>query len=138
MDSAVSATDQLFARFELLRQAWPKKGWSWDHRLNCVASSLHADLTRDCEKALLSVFPEVYDHRTISKAPEHIQDLAEEIGGVRADQRIFTVTSNARLLPYGMWWPWGDEITISLRVGLTGYVGDSDHQRMQAEFQALS
>src|SRR5690606_12555227 len=97
MDSAVSATDQLFARFELLRQAWPKKGWSWDYRLNCVASSFHVDVTRDCEKALLSVFPEVYDHRTISKAPEHIQDLAEEIGGVRADQRIFTVTSNARL-----------------------------------------
>jgi hypothetical protein len=37
-----------------------------------------------------------------------------------------------------MWWPWGDEITISLRVGLSGYVGDSDNQRMQLEFQALS
>src|SRR5690606_25889204 len=105
---------------------------------NCVASSFHVDLTRDCERALMSVFTDEYTQRSITKAPEHIQELGEEIGGIRADQRIFTMASSARLVPYAMWWPWGDEITISLRVGLAGYVGDSDHQRMQIEFQAIS
>lgn len=138
MDSGGSATDQMFARLEQLRRAWPKKGWSWDYRFNCVASSFHVDLTRDCERALLSVFTDEYTQRNITKAPEHIQELGEEIGGIRADQRIFTMSSNARLVPYAMWWPWGDEITISLRVGLAGYVGESDHQRMQIEFQAIS
>jgi hypothetical protein len=138
MDPGGSATDQVFARLEQLRKVWPKKGWSWDYRFNCVASSFHVDLTRECERAILSVLPEEYSQRTISKAPEHIQDLGEEVGGVRSDQRIFTMTSTARLVPYAMWWPWGDEITISLRVGLAGYVGESDHQRMQVEFQAIS
>ena len=138
MESGGSATDQMFAKLEQLRQAWPKKGWSWDYRFNCVASSFHVDLTRDCEKALAQVFPEIYDQRTIARAPEHIQELSEEVGGVRSDQRIYTLSSNARLIPYAMWWPWGDEITISLRVGLAGYVGESDNQRMQMEFQAIS
>jgi hypothetical protein len=137
MDSAGSATDQMFAKLEHLRRLWPKKGWSWDYRFNCVASSFHVDLTRECEDAVLAVFPEVFDHRTISRAPEHLQDLSDSIGGVRADQRMFTMPTTGRLLPYAMWWPWGDEITISLRVGLAGYVGDSDHQRMQLEFQAI-
>lgn len=128
----------MFARLERLRQLWPKKGWSWDYRFNCVASSFHVDLTRDCEMAILEIFPDAYDQRNIAKSPDYIQDLSEEIGGVRADQRVFTMPSTARLIPYALWWPWGDEITISLRVGLTGYVGESDHQRMQMEFQAIS
>lgn len=128
----------MFARLQEFRKVWPKKGWSWDYRFNCVASSFHVDLTRDCEKAILSIFPEVYDHRSIGNAPDHLQELSESIGGVRSDQRVFTMKSSARLVPYAMWWPWGDEITISLRVGLSGYVGDSDHQRMQVEFQAIS
>lgn len=137
MDSG-SATDQLFARFEQLRRAWPKKGWSWDYRFNCVASSFHVDLTRDCENALATIFPDAFDHRTITQAPEHIQELSESIGGVRSDQRVYSMKTSGRLVPYALWWPWGDEITISLRVGLTGYVGDSDHQRMQVEFNAIS
>lgn len=128
----------MFARLAQFRQAWPKKGWSWDYRFNCVASSFHVDLTRDCERALLGSFPETFDHRTITRAPDYIQELSESIGGVRSDQRVFTMKSSSRLVPYAMWWPWGDEITISLRVGLAGYVGDSDNQRMQLEFQALS
>ncbi len=133
-----SSTDEMFGLLEKLRAVWPKKGWSWDYRFNCVASSFHVDLTEECEQALATVFSEMYDHRSIDRSPEHIAELAESVGGVRSDQRIYTLRSSARLVPYAMWWPWGDEITISLRVGLAGYVGDSDNQRMQVEFQAIS
>lgn len=128
----------MFAQLERLRQAWPKKGWSWDYRFNCVASSFHVDLTRDCEKALLSVLPEIFDQRSMERAPEHIVEMVEAVGGVRPDQRIYTLRSGGRLTPYAMWWPWGDEITISLRVGLAGYVGEADNQRMQIDFNAIS
>ena len=29
---------------------------------------------------------------------------------------------SGRLVGYGLWWPWGDEITVSLRIGLGGDV----------------
>ncbi len=138
MEAAGSSTDQMFALLERFRQAWPKKGWSWDYRLNCAASSFHVDLTDDCEKALLTTFSDLFDQRTLDRAPEAIQDLAESTGGIRSDQRVYVIRSTGRLIPYAMWWPWGDEITISLRVGLAGYVGESDYQRMQIEFNAIS
>ena len=138
MEPAGSATDQMFILLAQLREVWPKKGWSWDYRFNCVASSFHVDLTNECEQALLSVFPDTFDHRSMDRAPEHINDMAESVGGVRSDQRIFTLKTDARLVPYAMWWPWGDEITISLRVGLAGYVGEADNQRMQMDFNAIS
>jgi len=138
MEAAATSSDQIFALFERFRQAWPKKGWSWDYRLNCVASSFHVDLTRDCEKALLATFADVFDQRSLDRSPEPIQELAETTGGIRSDQRIYVLRSAGRLTPYAMWWPWGDEITVSLRIGLTGYVGEADYQRMQMEFQAIS
>jgi len=138
MEVPASSTDQLFAELARFRAAWPKKGWSWDYRLNCVASSFHADLTRECEVALAGSFADVFDQRTIERASDNIIELADAAGGIRSDQRIYVMRSTGRLMPYAMWWPWGDEITLSLRVGLSGYVGDADFQRMQLEFAALS
>ena len=138
MEVAASSTDQLFAELSRFRAAWPKKGWSWDYRLNCVASSFHVDLTSECEMALMGSFADVYDHRSIDRASDNIVDMAEAAGGIRADQRVYVMRSTGRLMPYAMWWPWGDEITISLRVGLSGYVGEPDFQRLQMEFNALS
>lgn len=134
----MSSTDQLFKQLERFRGDWPKKGWSWDYRLNCVASSFHVDLTREAEVAIENSFRDRFDSRSISRAPEPVVEIAESTGGVRSDQRFYVMASTGRLIPYAMWWPWGDEITISLRVGLAGYVGESDYQRMQTEFNAIS
>ena len=136
MDSGGSTTDKLFRTLERFRQSWPKQGWSWDSRFTCVASSFHVDLTGEAESSLLSTFTEEYDHRTLSKAPDYLQELAESVGGIRSDQRIFTVRTGGRLNPYAMWWPWGDEITISARIGLLGYTRDQDFERRQEEFNA--
>ena len=51
-----------------------------------------------------------------------LEDTFEEIG---------------RLAAFGLWWPWGDEITISLRIGLGGYVGELDLVRLRETFDAL-
>jgi hypothetical protein len=138
MEVAASSTDQLFAELARFRGVWPKRGWSWDYRLNCVASSFHVDLTRDCESALLGSFADVYDQRSLDRASDNIIEMAEAAGGIRPDQRIYVMRSTGRLMPYALWWPWGDEITVSLRVGLSGYVGDPDFQRLQLEFNSLS
>jgi len=138
MEPSGSATDQLFARLERLKERWPKKGWSWDYRVNCVASSFHVDLTQEAHQALVAVLPEVYDYKKLSKANQHVRQVAENVGGVRSDQLIYTLSTQGRLVPYALWWPWGDEITISLRLGLAGYVGEADHQRLQLQFNALA
>lgn len=137
MEPGVSATDLMFNSLDQFRKVWPKQGWSWDYRFSTVASSFHVDLTPDAEKALASVFVDHFDHRSIGNAPDHIQEIAESVGGVRADQQVFAMRTSGRLVPYALWWPWGDEITISLRIGLTGYVSEQDLTRLQMNFNAL-
>lgn len=137
MPGGGSATDQMFQTLDRFRLVWPKQGWSWDYRFNMTASSFHVDLIPEAEKALRVAFPEAYDYRTLSRAPEHVREMAESVGGIRADQRLYAGAVAGRLVPVALWWPWGDEITISLRVGLTGYVGEHDLQRLQMTFHAL-
>lgn len=138
MDAGGSSTDRMFRALQRFRGAWVKQGWSWDYRVNCVASSFHVDMSEDAERSVTGTFNEVFDHRSLARAPEALQEAAEAVGGIRADQRIYTLATGGRLSPYALWWPWGDEITISLRVGLAGYSGDQDFQRLQSEFNALS
>lgn len=138
MEPGGSATDLLFLSLEQFRRVWPKQGWSWDYRFSTIASSFHVDLTSEAERALATTFTELFDHRSIGNAPDHLQDIADSVGGVRADQRVYTMKTQGRLVPYALWWPWGDEITISLRIGLTGYVSEADLQRLQTNFNAIS
>ena len=137
MEPGGSATDQMFLNLEHFRKVWPKQGWSWDYRFSTIASSFHADQTSEAEQALAVAFTDFYDHRTLGNAPEHIQEVAEAVGGVRSDQRVYIMKTSGRLAPYALWWPWGDEITVSLRVGLAGYVSDQDLQRLQTQFAAI-
>lgn len=138
MESGGSTTDKMFQKLEQFRQVWIKQGWSWDYRVNCVASSFHVDLTKEAETALGHIFNEIYDHRSLSRSPEYIQEVAEVVGGIRADQRIYTLRTGGRLSPFGLWWPWGDETTISLRIGLAGYSSEKDFERLQREFNSIS
>jgi len=138
MEAGGSSTDKMFRQLERFRQVWVKQGWSWDYRVNCVASSFHVDMTKEAEAALSQTFGEIYDHRTLSRAPDYIQEVAEAVGGIRADQKIYTARTGGRLSPFALWWPWGDETTISLRIGLAGYSSDHDFQRLQTEFNAIS
>ena len=88
------------------------------YRVSCVASSFHVDLTQECHEALVRTLPDVYDYKTITKASPAVRQIAEQVGGVRSDQLIYTAPSEGRLVAYALWWPWGDAETVSLRVGL--------------------
>ncbi len=132
-----TASAKLFETLERLRRTWLKGGWSWDTRFNCVASSFPVELTNDAAGVVLSALPHEYNYRTIQSAPKVVQDVAENTGGVRADQRLFCSTPGGRIVAFGLWWPWGDDVTISMRVGLGGYYTDGDLMRFREVFGAL-
>ena len=90
MPGSGSATDQLFGRLDQFKERWPKKGWSWDYRVSCVASSFHVDMTQECHEALVRTLPDVYDYKTINKASPAVRQIAEQVGGVRSDQLIYS------------------------------------------------
>ncbi len=117
MASAHQAVLDGFAR---LRASWPHRGWSFDNRFECVASTFDADFAPTARVLLAPLFPQAYSERTLASASPGIRDAATRTGGVRATQLIFGADRVGRLTPYALWWPWEEARTISLRVGLEG------------------
>jgi hypothetical protein len=120
----MAAEAQLSAHLEdslrKLRAAWPTRGWSWDGRFDCLASSFHAELAQRARDAAQLALPHQWGHGNLSSAPAVLRDLASRSGGLRAGQALFASAPIGRGHAYGLWWPWVDNVSISLRIGLAG------------------
>lgn len=127
---------RLFDALGLLRTAWPGGGWSWDNRLSCVASSFSVDLAREARAAADLALPRQWTKRTLATAPLIVREIAEQSGGIRDDQLLLATDPIDRMIAFGLWWPWGDEVTISLRVGLAGKVSDQTQEKFRDLFGA--
>lgn len=106
--------------FRRLRGTWPARGWSFDDRFECVASSFDADFAPQARAMVAPLFPHTATERTLAAASPVVRELAARTGGVRSSQMIFVGEPVGRITPYGLWWPWEEARTISLRVGLEG------------------
>jgi hypothetical protein len=111
-----------------LRADWPQRGWSWDSRFACVSSSFSVDLEQKNRTLALTAMPAEYTSRSIGSAPPTLREICDRAGGLRSGQFVFIGTAVGRVFPYGLWWPWGDGMTVSLRVGFGGV--DESHEVM--------
>jgi len=66
-----------------------------------------------------------------------VREVVEQTGGLRADQFILCSEPTLVGFAYGLWWPWGDDTTISLRIGLAGRALQSEILRFRELFGAL-
>jgi hypothetical protein len=106
--------------FRRLRGEWPARGWSYDDRFECAASSFDADFAPQARVLLAPLFPHAISERTLASASPPIREVAARTGGIRAAQMIFGAPPVGALTPFALWWPWEEARTISLRVGLDG------------------
>ncbi len=86
----------------------------------CITSSFPIESAEQARAAALSALPTEWSSSTLAKAPPALREIAERSGGLRAGQFLFGGGTPGRLLVFGLWWPWVDGHTISLRVGLVG------------------
>jgi hypothetical protein len=128
MRTPSQSIEPLFAPLRHLRSSWPQRGWSWDSRVACVSSSFSVDLEQKNRTLALAAMPTEYTSRSIAGAPSTLRDICERAGGLRAGQYVFIGATVGRVFSYGLWWPWGDGMTISLRVGVGGI--DESHDLM--------
>lgn len=108
----------LFSALERLRAKWPALDWSYDRRLKCVASSIPLSKEAEARAAMAEVLPTSYSAETLAGAPEGVRALADKCGGLRAAQLLFWGGAPGEPGVFGLWWPWGDGTTVSLRIGL--------------------
>jgi hypothetical protein len=110
----------LLDAMKALRTEWPRRGWSWDARFSCVSSSFNADIEPQARAIALKTFPTEWLSTTLAQAPPYVRDVAQKSGGLRPGQLLLAGPPMGRAFAFGLWWPWGDATTISLRVGIGG------------------
>lgn len=112
-----------------VRKNWPTRGWSFDNRFMCLASTFRSDVAPQARSQIAQVLPTEWSEATLRLAPQPVRDIAARTGGVRSGQYLFTHViadpaqagrASAPVIAYGLWWPWEEGSTISIRVGLDG------------------
>ncbi len=103
-----------------VRQNWPTRGWSFDNRFMTLASTFRSDVAPQARGAMAKVLPTEWSEATLRLAPQPIRDIAQRTGGVRAGQFLMTHQIAPTIFGYGLWWPWEEGSTISIRVGIDG------------------
>jgi hypothetical protein len=116
----------LFDRFKKLKTTWPARAWSWDSRLVCVTSSFAVEVESKARAAALEALPLEYTAATLARASSDLRRVAERTGGLRMGQLLLTSREPTPVIAFGLWWPWGDGMTTSFRVGLDGLDWDDD------------
>lgn len=119
MANANEAWDLIFAALERLRGKWPSPDWMYDRRLKCVASSIPLAREPEARAAMAEVLPVSFSVDTLPGAAAGVRALVEKCGGLRATQLVFWGAGGDDAPGvFGLWWPWGDGTTVSLRIGL--------------------
>lgn len=108
----------IFDALGRMKGSWPTRGWSWDPRLSCCCSSFTIEQEPAARAATALALPSEFTSSSIARAPQQLRDVTERAGGIRSGQIALCNGPLSGLLVYGLWWPWGDGETISLRVGL--------------------
>ena len=131
----VESWNSLFRSMKELRKAWPSRGWSWDGRLSCVTSSCADEVEAGARIAASVAFPSEWGPSGIGRAPPVVRELVERSGGIRSGQRVLSSPVVGTAFVYCLWWPWGDGMTTSVRIGLGSLNPSNDAmQRLRDAF----
>lgn len=127
--------DSLFPPLLQFKSTWPARGWSWDNRFGCLASTISQSNSAEGWDAAQTLFAHVWDNQTVRLAPPSVTKVSTETGGVRAGQFLLSTDAVDDLLVYGLWWPWGEEgSNISMRIGLTGAPARAELLKLRSAF----
>ncbi len=90
--------------------------WNWDSYIGTVLADFDVR-DKDRLRAILEHYlGSTWDRSNIGKAPEIVQIIKSNLGGLRPGQLLFTSNPNQDSIIFGAWWPWGNGETISIRM----------------------
>jgi len=103
-----------------IRKTWPARGWSWDNRINTIASTFRSDNAPQAKSAIAPLLPFEYNSVSINTASAAVRELSKLHGGIRSGQILYIAPLAGGAHGFGLWWPWEEGSTISMRIGVDG------------------
>lgn len=92
--------------------------WKPDDRYQAVLCEFGSERLDPVLSLLLATFGSARAREDLERAPKRVQKLAEHLGGLDRGQILFAFDPGEGPILYCGWWPWGNGVTISIRVGL--------------------
>jgi len=110
--------------------------WSWDGRFDAALLEFAVDDRQAIRLPLESHLGDAWTSATRGSAPDVVARLIRRLGGLMPGQLLFTSSVERLPILYVAWWPWGNGLKISIRVGLFADASDVDvpAQRLKAWF----
>ena len=93
--------------------------WELDDRYNTVVAVFDKDSSETIFSALKALFSQEWGKKTVRKAPARVKSITDSISGINKGQIVFTTDDIADAVLFAAWWPWGDGMNISLRIGIS-------------------
>lgn len=86
--------------------------------MTCVTSSFSTEFEAKARSAIAEAFSLEWTSSTVTKAPPVLREYVDRYGGLRQGQFLFSSGPlGGNLVAFGLWWPWGDGGTVSMRLG---------------------
>ena len=111
--------ESIFAALERLRGRWPAPDWMYDRRLKCVASSIPLAREAEARAAMAEALPLSFSVGDAARRRRRACGRSSKsAAGCARLSLLFWGGGDDAAGAFGLWWPWGDGTTVSLRIGL--------------------
>ena len=100
--------------------------WKWDERFELILGEFPSERKEDVQKVLDGIFIEKWGSSEIGKAPEYVKEIGRFFGGVFSGQYILISAEINQVRLFCAWWPWGNGLTISIRISVLSEAGNDD------------
>jgi hypothetical protein len=92
--------------------------WQWDTRFSVAMIVIER---RDMPVILGSISKEFngqWNDANIDSAPEAVMNVVNDTFGIQPGQILFNSDDQQDMVLLAAWWPWGNGVNVSLRIGL--------------------
>lgn len=90
--------------------------WQWDDRFDGVLAEFDIENKDYILETISNKLGHSWDSASISTAPRTVRKAMKNFGGLQAGQLLFTSEADQDVILLGLWWPWGNGTTISIRL----------------------
>jgi hypothetical protein len=92
--------------------------WQWEDRFGVVMTVFDKIDMDEIRTSVLQGFDQHWDSSNVNDAPEIITSLIKALYGISPGQVLFHTDQETGIILYAAWWPWGNGVNISLRIGI--------------------
>jgi hypothetical protein len=101
---------------ELLSEFQGMLSWKWDSRFAAALAEFDVADKDRIREILERYLKFTWDSSNIKKAHSSVMKVNSSLGNLMSGQMLFTSDPNGDAYIYCAWWPWGNGMTISIRI----------------------